>query len=77
MDKLRALLRQTEFQALLFFVCLVLFSWPVVSFGDVERLEVMFVYLFTAWTVVIFLLFLVSRSQEIPIQTEKSETETN
>lgn len=75
MEKLRALLRQTEFQGLLFFTCLVLFGWPVVSFGDVERLEVMFVYLFVAWAIVIVLLFLVSRNQEIPTETKQSETE--
>ncbi len=77
MEKLRALLRQTEFQVLLVFVCLVLFGWPVVSFGDVERLEVMFLYLFTAWAIVILVLFLVCRSQEITTQTEKRGTEQN
>lgn len=62
MERLKALFRQTESHILLFLISLVLFSWPVVSYSDVERLKVMFVYLFVAWAVVVGLLFLVSRS---------------
>lgn len=73
MEKIRALLRQTEFQVLLFFVCLILFGWPVVSFSDAERLVVMFVFLFTAWTIVILLVCLMSRCQESGAQSEKED----
>ena len=62
MERLKALLRQTEFHLLLFVLCMVLFGWPVVTFPDMRRLELMFIYLFVAWAIVIFLLFLVSRS---------------
>jgi hypothetical protein len=64
MQRLRALFQQTEFHVLLFCVSLVLLGWPVVSFSDVNRLQVMFVYLFLAWAAIVILLFLVSRSLE-------------
>ncbi len=64
MERLRALLRQTEFHVLLFFVCLFLFGWPLATSADLEQLELMFVYIFVAWTIVVLLLFLVSRSQK-------------
>ncbi len=73
MERLKALLRQTEFHLLLFVLCMVLFGWPVVTFPDIRRLEVMFVYLFVAWTIVIFLLFLVSRSLGTADDSTKNE----
>jgi len=62
MERLKTLFRQTEFHGLLFFCSLLLLSWPVVSFSDVNRLKTMFVYLFLVWGVIVLLLFLVSRS---------------
>lgn len=62
MERLKSLLRQPEFRILLFFVSLVLFSWPVVNFSDLKRLDIMFVYLFLAWGAVILVLYLVGRS---------------
>lgn len=76
MQRLRALMGETEFHVLLFFLCIVLFGWPFVSFSDIARLEVMFVYLFIAWTVVIGLLFLVGRSQAVQEKSEDSEIES-
>ena len=74
MERLKALLRQTEFHLLLSFVCLIVFGWPVVTFADMRRLEVMFVYLFVVWAIVIFVLFLVSRSLETDDESEKSDS---
>lgn len=73
MERLKALLRQTEFHLLLFVLCMVLFGWPVVTFSDMHRLEVMFAYLFAAWALVIFVLFLVSRSLESADESKKSD----
>ena len=64
MERFRELLKQTEFQVLLFFVYLFLFGWPLVTSAQVRHLELMFVYLFVAWAIAILLLFLVSRSQD-------------
>lgn len=64
MERLRGLMRQTEFHVLLFFVCFFLFGWPLATIADLERLEMVFVYLFVTWAIVIVLLFLVSRSQD-------------
>ena len=74
MERLRALFQQTEFHALLFCVSLVLLGWPVVSFSDVNRLQVMFVYLFLAWAAIVILLFLVSRSLEAGEGSDDTET---
>jgi hypothetical protein len=63
MDRLRALMRQTEFHVLLFSICLFLFGWPLATIADLDRLEGMFVYLFVTWAIVIVLLFFVGRSQ--------------
>lgn len=62
MQRLKAVFSQQEFQVLLFFLAFVLFSWPVVSFSDFARLRSMFIYLFVLWGIIVFLLFLVSRS---------------
>jgi len=73
MRRLRALLGQAEFQVVLFFLCIVLFGWPLISPSNGERVEVIFLYLFLSWSVVILLLFFVSRSQSIPARSEDSE----
>jgi hypothetical protein len=72
MRRLRALLGETELHIFLFFLCIFLFGWPFVSFSDVARLEIVFIYLFIIWSAVIFLLYLVGRSQ-----TEKDKLEAN
>jgi len=51
MKRLCSLLGQTEFQVLLFFLCIVLFGWPIISSSDPELLEVIFIYLFLSWSV--------------------------
>jgi hypothetical protein len=74
MERLKALFRQTEFHALLFCGSLLLLSWPVVSFSDVNRLQTMFVYLFLAWAAIVLLLFLVSRSLDTGDGSDDTES---
>ncbi|MEW6349451.1 MAG: hypothetical protein AB1646_10355 [Thermodesulfobacteriota bacterium] len=72
MERLRNLLRQREFHVLLFCLAIVLVSWPLVSFSDLDRLKAMFAYLFLVWGLIIMLLLAVSRGlndapkQQIP-----------
>ncbi|MBI5249625.1 MAG: hypothetical protein HY912_09030 [Desulfomonile tiedjei] len=73
MERLSSLFKQVGFHIFLFFLSLVLFGWPVVHFSDMNRLEPMFYYLFGAWGVVIFLLFLVSRSVSDQAGSEEDE----
>ncbi len=61
MKRIRGLFSEHEFHILVFCLSLVLFSWPLVSTSDFDRIDSMFVYLFVCWAVVIFLQFLISR----------------
>ncbi len=61
MKRIRLLFGKYEFHILVFCLSLVLFSWPLVSTSDFDRIDSMFVYLFVCWAVVIFLQFLISR----------------
>ena len=61
MKRIGALFARHEFQVLVFCLSLVLFSWPLVSSSDLDRINSMFVYLFVGWTVIIFLQFLISK----------------
>jgi hypothetical protein len=73
MERLRDLFRQREFHLLLFCLSIVLLSWPLVSFSDLERLKTMFVYLFLVWAAIIVLLLAVSRSLGDPPKRQAPE----
>ncbi len=73
MERFKNLLRQTEFHFFLFCLSLILFGWPVVSFSDLQRLEIGFVYLFLVWGVIILLLYLVSGSLDEPASSQENE----
>ncbi|HMK33889.1 MAG TPA: hypothetical protein VK463_02400 [Desulfomonilaceae bacterium] len=75
MERLKNLLRQTEFPIFLFFVSLVLFNWPVVNLSDVHRLEIPFIYLFTTWGIVVLLLYLAGKS--LGDQPSSEETDSD
>jgi len=77
MERLANLFRQTDFQTFLFVLSLILFGWPVVHFSNLGRFETMFYYLFVAWGIVIFLLFLVSRCLSDQPGPEESDDEKN
>ena len=61
MKRIGALFARHEFQVLVFCLSLVLFSWPLVSSSDLDRINSMFVYLLVGWTVIVFLQFLISK----------------
>jgi hypothetical protein len=46
---------------ILFFVSALLFVWPFLAAPSMQQSHVLFVYLFTAWAVVIILIFLLNR----------------
>lgn len=73
MERFKTLLRRREFHVFLFVLGLVLFGWPIITFSDIGRLETMFKYLFLAWIIFIFLLFLVAMSQMTSTGSEKNE----
>lgn len=62
MERLRNLFRQSEFHVLLLCLAGALWSWPFVSFSNLERLRTMFIYLVVTWALAVFVLFLVSLS---------------
>lgn len=72
MKRIRDLLKQPEVHILLFFFCLILFSWPFLSIFSVERPGLIFIYLFSTWAIVIFLLFLVSKAFKSSVGKEKN-----
>ncbi|HEY9766361.1 MAG TPA: hypothetical protein V6C82_08340 [Chroococcales cyanobacterium] len=61
MDRLKKLAGQKAFLFWLFFLCLLLFNWPLLTVIPLERQGVLFIYLFLASGFVVFLLFLTSR----------------
>lgn len=71
MSKLKKLLRQTEFQLLLFCVYFVLICLPFLVFQNPSHAVNMyaldmFVYFFIVWGMVIAILYLVSRNSADP-----------
>jgi len=62
MEKLRRLLRQSEFHILTLLLGFIWLSWPFISVFEQKRPEIMLIYLFVIWTILIALLFLISRS---------------
>lgn len=60
MKRLRKLLWQPEFHALLFFLGFTLLNWPFLGMFRFKPPEVFLVYIYIFWTVVILLLFLLS-----------------
>lgn len=62
MNRLVNLFRQLEFQVFLFCAGAFLFNWPLLRLFNLKSLQAVFIYLFLAWTAVIFVLFMISRS---------------
>jgi hypothetical protein len=62
MEKVGNLFKKLGFSVLLFFICLFLFSWPILSISNKGNPEIIFIYLFLAWLSIIILIFFISRS---------------
>jgi len=66
-------MRQREFHVVVFCLGLLLFSWPVVSASNLERISSTFIYLFLCWALVLVLQFLISRCLDSPSPEDKSD----
>jgi hypothetical protein len=62
MEKVRNLFRNSGFGIFLFFISFILFSWPILSIVNDGHPKLLFIYLFSAWGIIITLLFFMSRS---------------
>jgi hypothetical protein len=62
MAKVGNLFKKLGFSVLLFFICLFLFSWPILSIANKGHPEIIFIYLFLVWISIIILIFFMSRS---------------
>ncbi|MGE5706743.1 MAG: hypothetical protein ACM3YO_00285 [Bacteroidota bacterium] len=49
------------FQVFLFALCVVLFNWPLLTIAPTTDQSALFHYLFSAWAVIVFLLYLSSK----------------
>lgn len=65
MNNLKCLFRKPGFHFFLFCLCLVLFSWPILTIADQKQNITIFIYLFIVWGIIIFLLFLIARSHHL------------
>jgi hypothetical protein len=62
MERLRELLRRTEFHGLLFCLSILAFSWPMIKYSSIDQLIRVFKYVFGVWAIIIAVLFMVGRS---------------
>jgi Na+-driven multidrug efflux pump len=62
MEKVGNLSKKLGFSVLVFFICLFLFSWPILSITNKGHPEIIFLYLFLVWLIIIILIFIMSRS---------------
>jgi len=61
--KLINLLAKTGFSVLLFCLGLLLFNWPLSSIAN-TNIELFFIYLFLIWSIIILILFFISKSYD-------------
>ena len=73
MKRLRNLLRQAEFQTLLFILGFALLNWPFLGIFRSKQPEALLVYLYLLWAIAVFLLFLVSRTGDEPASRDNEE----
>ncbi len=62
MKKLKNLLRQQEFHAFVFCLCLILFSYPLLIMTNIGHPKSVYFSLFIPWATIIVGLFFISRS---------------
>ncbi len=74
MKRLRTLLGRSEFHILLFGLCLILFTRPLLVMFAVARPDPVMRSLYLPWAGIIILLFLVARSStSVPADTSEME----
>ncbi len=61
MKSIRDVATRSEFYAVLFCVCVVLFAWPFWGTAVQEQFSSMFFYVFVVWTIAVAALFLATR----------------
>jgi hypothetical protein len=64
MEKVKNLFKKLGFSIFLFFIIFILFSWPILSIVNKGHPKLLFIYLFSAWGIIITLLFFMSRSYD-------------
>jgi len=64
MEKVKNLFKKSGFSIFLFFVTFILFTWPILSIVNKGHPKLLFIYLFSAWSIIITLLFFMSRSYD-------------
>jgi hypothetical protein len=64
MEKVKNFFKKSEFSIFLFFAAFILFSWPILSIVNKGHPKILFIFLFSAWGVIITLLFFMSRSYD-------------
>jgi len=74
LKRLKSTLRLPEFQLLLFGFCFALFGWPLLLIAEKQHNDAIFIYLFVAWGIIIFLLFLIAGSLD---GSDAEETENS
>jgi hypothetical protein len=62
MEKAKNFFRKSGFSIFLFFAAFILFSWPILSIVNNGHTKLLFIYLFSAWGIIITLLLFMSRS---------------
>ncbi len=76
MKRIKVLLRQPEFHALLFILGLILFSYPLLIMTNESHPASVYLSLFLPWGLMILLLFLTTRSY-IPSHSERNNDDDN
>ncbi len=64
-EKLRNVLKTVECHILLFFISLIVFIYPIIMMSGVDNPITILLSFFLPWAIVIFVLFLASRSYSI------------
>jgi hypothetical protein len=71
--KLINLLAKTGFSVLLFSLSLLLFNWPLISVVN-TNIELFFIFLFLVWSIIILILFFISKSLDTSASQNNPDT---
>ena len=65
MKRIIAVLRQPEFHGVLFVLCLILFSYPLLVMSNEGHPRIVYLSLFLPWGIIILLLFFTTKSYTV------------